>query len=38
MQATDHPDLIPLSDLVPNLPEPIEKVVLKAMAKDPSQR
>ncbi len=30
--------LIPLSDLIPNLPEPIEDVILKAMAKDPSER
>ena len=30
--------LIPLSDLIPDLPEPIEDVVLKAMAKDPSER
>jgi serine/threonine protein kinase len=29
---------IPLSDLVPNLPEQAEEVVLKAMAKDPSER
>jgi len=38
MWAKHHTELIPLSDLVPNLPEPIEAVVLKAMAKDPSQR
>jgi serine/threonine protein kinase len=37
MDATLH-DPIPLSDLVPNLPESIEEVVLKAMAKDPSKR
>ncbi len=30
--------LIPLSDLIPDLPEPIEDVILKAMAKDPSER
>jgi serine/threonine protein kinase len=30
--------LIPLSDLTPDLPEPIEEVILKAMAKDPSER
>jgi len=29
---------IPLSDLVPDLPEQAEEVVLKAMAKDPSER
>jgi len=29
---------VSLSDLVPDLPRPIEEVVLKAMAKDPSQR
>jgi len=33
-----HTGLIPLSDLVPNLPEPIEEVVLKALAKDPVER
>jgi serine/threonine protein kinase len=29
---------IPLSDLIPDLPEPIEDVIHKAMAKDPSER
>jgi len=29
---------VPLSNFVPDLPEPIEKVVFKAMAKDPSER
>jgi len=29
---------IPLSDLIPDLPEQAEEVVLKAMAKDPSER
>lgn len=33
-----HTNLIPLSDLVPDLPELIEEAVLKAMAKDPSER
>jgi serine/threonine protein kinase len=28
----------PLSDLVPDLPEPIERAVFKGMAKDPSER
>jgi serine/threonine protein kinase len=28
----------PLSNLVPNLPEPIERAVFKGMAKDPSER
>jgi serine/threonine protein kinase len=35
-QSTQH--AIPLSDLVPNLPEPIERAVFKGMAKDPSER
>jgi len=34
--STEPP--IPLSDLVPNLPKPIEEAVLKAMAKNPSER
>ncbi|HWS83832.1 MAG TPA: serine/threonine-protein kinase [Ktedonobacteraceae bacterium] len=38
MSAKQQRDLIPLTDLVPNLPEPIEEVMLKAMAKDPSER
>lgn len=38
MEAKHHTGLIPLSDLVPNLPEPIEEVVLKALAKDPAER
>ena len=29
---------VPLSDLVPDLPEPIERAVLKGMSKDPSER
>ena len=29
---------VPLSDLVPDLPESIERAVLKAMSKDPSER
>ena len=29
---------VPLSNLIPDLPEPIEKAVFKAMAKDPSER
>src|SRR6266699_3957111 len=34
-----HPKLlVSLSDPVPDLPRPIEEAVLKAMAKDPSQR
>ena len=28
----------PLSDLVPDLPEPIERAIVKGMAKDPSER
>ncbi len=38
MEAKHHTGLIPLSDLVPNLPEPIEEIVLKALAKDPAER
>jgi len=38
MEVKHHTGLIPLSDLVPNLPEPIEEVVLKALAKDPAER
>src|SRR5437588_9775017 len=34
--STEPP--IPLSDLVPNLSKPIEEAVLKAMAKNPSER
>ncbi|HEY4035180.1 MAG TPA: serine/threonine-protein kinase, partial [Ktedonobacteraceae bacterium] len=30
--------VVPLSDLVPDLPEPIERAVLTGMAKDPSER
>ena len=38
MSTKQQRDLIPLTDLVPNLPEPIEEVVLKAIAKDPFER
>jgi len=39
MSAKRHTKLpVSLSDLVPDLPRPIEAVVLKAMAQDPSER
>ncbi|HWS83695.1 MAG TPA: serine/threonine-protein kinase [Ktedonobacteraceae bacterium] len=39
MWASHYADVpVPLSNFVPDLPEPIEKVVFKAMAKDPSER
>ena len=39
MWAKQHPELlIPPADLVPDLPEPIQKAVLNAIAKDPSDR
>ena len=38
IEAKNHTDLIPFSDLAPNLPESIEEAVFKALANDPSER
>jgi hypothetical protein len=38
IETKKHADLIPFSDLAPNLPESIEEAVFKALANDPSER